>query len=87
MATDNGTRREQPAGLEEEIERYWAMGQEAAAMPIHIAQPEIEGEILKLLGEPDFDPALAERLPEVYARVSRRALAVAFGQERASEQH
>jgi len=85
MSTEHGKTQEQPARLEEQIERFWSMGDEAVAMPIHIAMPEIEGEILKLLGEPDFDPALAERLPEVYARVSRRALAVAFGQERASE--
>ena len=82
--TDGGT--EQEASLAKALENFWTMGDEAVAMQIHIAAPEIEGEILKLLGEPEFDPTLAEHLPEVYARVSARALAVAYGEERASEQ-
>ena len=72
-------------GLDDALDRFWSIGSEAAEMVIRISAPEIEGEILKVLGQPDFDQAIAEQLPEVYARVSKRALAVAFGEERAAE--
>jgi hypothetical protein len=71
-------------GLDDALDRFWSIGSEAAEMVIRISAPDIEGEILKVLGEPDFDQAIAEQLPEVYARVSKRALAVAFGEARAA---
>lgn len=61
---------------------FWSMGPEADQLRIKIAPPAIEGELLKLLGDPGVpDTGFAERLAAVYRRVSQRALAVAFAEQ------
>ena len=67
--------------LEASLETFWKMGPEIEAVQIKMAPPEVEMEIVKLLGGLVFaeDAALEERLQEVYRLVSREALGLAFG--------
>lgn len=61
-------------------EAFWQMGPGVEEVRLHVAPPEIEMEVIKMLGDPTFaeDPALLERLADIYRVVSRHALEVAF---------
>lgn len=83
---DQETRRTVTApALDELLDTFWTIGAQIEQVVIRIGAPEIEGEILKIFGKPDFDVPFMERLPQVYAQVSARALAVAFGQAQAAD--
>lgn len=66
--------------LEACLETFWQMGPEIDQIQIKVTSPEIEMEILKILGDLPLDEnkAVMERLKEVYHKVSRKALDVAF---------
>jgi uncharacterized Zn finger protein len=68
--------------LEACLESFWHMGSEISAIQVHVAPPEIEMEVVKVLGNPTFaeNEALNEHLAEIYRTVSRKALDVAFGE-------
>ena len=68
--------------LEDCLDHFWRMGQEAQTIRVHVAPPEVDMETLKMLGDPSFagDEALSQRLVGVYRAVSQRALQVAFGE-------
>ena len=65
--------------LEERASRFWKMG-DAGPVPIHVQAPEVEMELIKLLGIPSFleDEALLAELSQVYRRVTAKALDVAY---------
>jgi uncharacterized Zn finger protein len=69
--------------LEETLDTFWQMGEEAQSVQVHVAAPQVEMEVLRMLGDPSFaeDEAIGERLAEVYRAVSRKALDVAFGEQ------
>ena len=71
--------------LESQMRSFWDMGPEIDDVHVRVAGPDIELELLKVLGDPLFaqDEALRERLAKVYSKVSRRALEVAFGESEA----
>jgi uncharacterized Zn finger protein len=62
-------------------DRFWQIGPEAAALEIRVRAPEVEGELLKILGDPVFaqNERLAAEIANVYHLVSREALRLAFG--------
>jgi uncharacterized Zn finger protein len=66
--------------LEDCLHSFWQMGEEILSLKIQVAQPQVEMELLKILGDPTFaeDELLQERLAEVYRVVSQRALDAAF---------
>lgn len=66
--------------LEQQAERFWRMGQEIDSVQVHVAPPEVEMEVVKVLGDPGFaeDYALLAQLVKVYRSVSERAIQVAY---------
>lgn len=66
--------------LEACLERFWEMGAEANRVRVRVAPPEIEMEMIKVLGSLPFgeDKLRDESLAETYRAVSRKALEVAF---------
>jgi uncharacterized Zn finger protein len=62
-------------------ERFWQIGPEAANLEIRVRAPEVEGELLKILGDPAFaqNERLVAEIAQVYRLVSREALRLAFG--------
>ncbi|MHB1355950.1 MAG: SWIM zinc finger family protein [Anaerolineae bacterium] len=66
--------------LEQQAERFWRMGQEIDSVQVHVAPPEVEMEVVKVLGDPGFaeDYALPAQLAKVYRSVSERAIQVAY---------
>ncbi len=72
------------AGSEESLEArladFWEMGAELDGMQIRVRPPEVDLEVIKLLGVPTFanDAELMDRLARVYRLVSRRAMDVAY---------
>jgi len=66
--------------LEDCLHSFWQMGEEIQSLKIQVAPPQVEMELLKILGDPAFaeDNLLRERLAEVYRSVSQRALEAAF---------
>ena len=72
------------------LDGFWEMGSELDALQIRVRAPEVELEVIKLLGAPAFvnDPALMGRLAGVYRVVSERAIEMAYsasGDETADE--
>lgn len=61
-------------------EAFWRLGPEAEALEIHVRSPQIEMEVIKLLGDLTFaeEAARMEELAAIYRHVSRRALSLAF---------
>ncbi|MBC7315463.1 MAG: SWIM zinc finger family protein, partial [Chloroflexi bacterium] len=61
-------------------EAFWRLGPEAEGLEIHVRSPQIEMEVIKLLGDLTFaeDAARFEELAAIYRHVSRRALRLAF---------
>lgn len=88
-AVDSGPLPADAAGPERtariDLERFWQLGPELAAVQVRVRPPDIDHEVLQLLGDPEFagDEALVERLKAVYETVSSRALDVAFGESAA----
>ena len=70
------------------LDRFWQIGPEIGDVQIKISRPEIDAEMLQVLGAPDFcrDDSVAERLSQVYDAVTRRALETAFGSAPPDEQ-
>jgi uncharacterized Zn finger protein len=68
------------APLPEAPDAFWRIGPELDRVEIHVRSPEVEMEILKVLGDMTFvdDPEWMARLAAVYRQVSKRALALAF---------
>ena len=59
---------------------FWRIGNQASEVSISIRAPEIETELLKILGDPEFaqDESISTDLQQVYHEVSRRALQIAY---------
>lgn len=64
------------------IASFWQIGPELATLQVRVRPPEVELQVLKVLGEPGFaqDAALQQRLAEVYSAVSQRALELAYSE-------
>jgi uncharacterized Zn finger protein len=71
---------EQVASLDADPEAFWRMGAELDELQVRVRRPEIEMELVRILGAPDFagDAGLAGALEQVYERVTARALRVAY---------
>jgi len=71
--------------LEDSLATFWQMGPEIDQIQVKVVPPEIEMEVIKLLGHPSFvdRKEMIERLAKAYRTISRRALEVAFGEEEA----
>ncbi|WP_207707604.1 SWIM zinc finger family protein [Desulfofundulus thermobenzoicus] len=68
----------EPAGpdLEEQLDRFWDEGEEAAGLFYHPVAPEVDAGLLKTLGPPPFwqgGEDLAACLADCYRTISRRA--------------
>jgi uncharacterized Zn finger protein len=68
------------APSEDDIAGFWDLGPEVEALQVRVAPPEVEMEVIKLLGEPSFaeDEELLERLMRIYRAVTRKAQEVAL---------
>lgn len=64
----------------DDIEGFWDLGPEVESLQVRVAPPEVEMEVVKLLGDPAFaeDDTLLERLKRIYRAVTRKAQEVAF---------
>ncbi|HHX63669.1 MAG TPA: hypothetical protein GX702_02150 [Chloroflexi bacterium] len=73
--------------LDECIESFWEMGPELEDLQIRVRPPDVEREIIKLLGDPSFieDDALHKQLQALYGVVSQQALDIAFEQSDAAD--
>jgi len=62
------------------VDRYWSMGKEVEGLQIRVRPPEVDLEVIKLLGVPSFvsEEGLLQRMARVYRAVSQRALDVAY---------
>jgi uncharacterized Zn finger protein len=87
LASGETRRLPQPASLANDdasgtLKGFWRLGGELDALTLHVQAPEVEHELLKVLGEPTFaeDDSLREELAAVYGVVSRKALQVAFSE-------
>ena len=77
-STPDGVPLEEP--LAARLDDFWEMASELESLQIRVRAPEVELEVVKLLGAPAFtnDANLMERLTEVYRVVSQRAMEVAY---------
>jgi uncharacterized Zn finger protein len=68
--------------LEGSLDSFWDMGTEVETVHVRVERPEIEMELLKVLGDPNFaeSQTLMQKLRRIYRRVSGRAVEVAFGE-------
>ncbi|MFH1085223.1 MAG: hypothetical protein V1772_05635 [Chloroflexota bacterium] len=82
LATDPaGARAARPAHmLDISPDAFWRMSPAAQRVQIRIAPPELEMELLRMLGDPTFVPnrALIAQLERVYRAVSDKAIAFAY---------
>jgi uncharacterized Zn finger protein len=71
---------EQAPPLIADPEAFWELGAALSDLQIRVRRPEIEMELVRILGTPEFanHPELEKQLEEVYARVTARALRVAY---------
>ncbi|MBN1401994.1 MAG: hypothetical protein JXA74_14225 [Anaerolineae bacterium] len=62
-------------------DRFWQIGPEANGIEIRVRAPDVETELLKILGDPTFaqHEGLTEEIAQVYRQVSQQALRLAFG--------
>jgi len=75
--------------LEECLDRYWAAGSQAAETVLEPAEPKVDRALLKRLGDPTFVHAatFGAQMARVYAGVTARALAVAYGEGVGEEEY
>ena len=66
--------------LGECLEHFWEMGSDVSSLQIRVEPPEVELQVLRVLGTPTFaeDETLLDRLAAVYGIVSRKALDTAY---------
>lgn len=80
-ASDHGHEaQEQAPPLTADPESFWELGEMLGDLQIRVRRPEIEMELVRILGTPEFasQPELEKQLEEVYARVTARALSIAY---------
>ncbi len=67
--------------LEECLESFWHMGDDIRSLQLRVAPPEVEMELIKMLGAPTFleDDGAMELLESIFRAVSKKALKVAYG--------
>jgi uncharacterized Zn finger protein len=60
---------------------FWRMGAELEGLQVRVAEPEIEMELVKILGDPAFvqSEELRARLEHIYRQVRAKAMETAFG--------
>ncbi len=75
------------ASLPSDSDTFWKMGPQIEDVGIDVKPPEIHMEVLKLLGIPSFvdEETLEKNLPQIYQRVSRKALEIAYGEHETKE--
>jgi uncharacterized Zn finger protein len=76
-----------PVPLPTDSHTFWEMGPEIEHVQVVVEPAKVHMEVLKLLGIPSFvdKETLRENLPRVYQRVSQKALEIAYGEHRSSE--
>ncbi|MHB1317819.1 MAG: SWIM zinc finger family protein [Anaerolineae bacterium] len=69
-----------PRALPADLDEFWRLDSRLEEIQIRISPPEIEAELLKVLGELSFveNQDVRAQLQEIYRRVSERALDLAF---------
>jgi uncharacterized Zn finger protein len=69
-----------PRALPANLDAFWSLDNGLEDIEIRVAAPDIEAELLKVLGELSFveDEDVREQLNAIYRRVSRRALDLAY---------
>jgi len=77
-------------GLEQCLDRYWALGSEVEEVVLNVAVPKVDMALLKRLGVPEFQGIEARgfwaQMERVYDGVTERALEVAFEDVPTAEQ-
>jgi uncharacterized Zn finger protein len=77
-------------GLEQCLDRYWALGPEVEEVVLNIAAPKVDMALLKRLGVPEFQGISAQsfwaQMERVYDGVTERTLEVAFEDALAAEE-
>jgi hypothetical protein len=92
MAMDTAPIESDVSPLAELISEFWRMGPEIDDVHIKIARPEIDAELLKLIGEPalGLDQDSVQYLSDIYRFISDQAVRTAYGssaQAHADENH
>ena len=68
--------------LEETIDRFWSAGEAIRDFPVSVGPPAVSLSLLKRLGVPPFwqpHPEIRGALGRLYAKVTERAMALAYG--------
>jgi uncharacterized Zn finger protein len=68
--------------LEQTIERFWKAGEAIQDFPVSVGPPAVSLSLLKRLGVPPFwqpHPEIRGALGRLYAKVTERAMALAYG--------
>jgi len=77
-------------GLEQCLDRYWALGPEVGEVVLNIAAPKVDMALLKRLGVPEFQGISPQsfwaQMERVYDGVTEHALEVAFADTPAAEE-
>lgn len=74
---------DEPSPLDADLDAFWRMGDALQTLRVHIERPDIELELVRILGAPEFssDSHLLGQLERVYKRVTEKALHVAYAGE------
>ena len=76
--------REKAPSLRESIDRFWQAGDSLKTFPVSVGPPAVSVSLLKRLGVPSFwkaHPEIRGALGRLYAKVTERAMALAYGGE------
>ena len=73
---------EKTPSLDDSIERFWKAGEAIKDFPVSVGPPAVSLSLLKRLGVPPFwqpHPEIRGALGRLYAKVTERAMALAYG--------
>ena len=73
---------EKTPSLDDSIERFWKAGEAITDFPVSVGPPAVSLSLLKRLGVPPFwqpHPEIRGALGRLYAKVTERAMALAYG--------
>lgn len=82
QATGGSVPSGKPLPLEDTMERFWKAGEAIEDFPISVGPPAVSLSLLKRLGVPPFwqpHPEIRGALGRLYAKVTERAMAMAYG--------
>ena len=81
-ATGTSPARDKTGPLSETVDRFWEAGSELESVAVSVGPPTVSASLLKRLGVPGFwkpHPEIRGALERLYAKVTERSMALAYG--------